>query len=328
MPKVSFILPAYKRLFLDEAIRSILAQTCRDFELVVVDDKSPERLFDSFAHFGVPNILPDYGQEWLVDGIRVRYYQNSQNLGGKDLIAAWNRAMEYAAGEFSVLASDDDVYHRDYLQEMVALVEKYPQVDVFHCREVVINADGSWRRVGEPRAEYETGIEMLYNRGVKRLQQTMPEFLFRTSALKAIGGFVWTQKAWFSDDATWMRLSRDSGAVCSAKPLFFWRASGVNITTLVTDSVEKLKAHEVFRKWVHRLIDEERPQNEMDRYLLDRARREIDGSIDGLTRWVLNVTPFPLWVKTLCVTQMPWRFRMSCIYTRLRASLCVWRWWA
>lgn len=323
MPKVSFVLPAYKRRFLNEAITSILAQTCRDFELIVVDDCSPEGLLDEFARFDRPNMMADAGYEWLVDGIRVRYYRNTQNLGGKDLIAAWNKAMEYATSAFSVLASDDDVYHRDYLQEMIALAEKYPQVDVFHCREVVINADGSWRRIGEPRAEYETGIEMLYNRGVKRLQQTMPEFMFRTSALRAMGGFVWTQKAWFSDDATWMRLSRDKGVVCSPKPLFFWRASGVNITTICTDSIEKLKAHEVFREWVHRLIEEECPQNELDRYLLGRARHEIDGSIDGLTRWVLSVTPFPLWVKTICVSPMPMRFRIGCIYTRLRAMLRV-----
>lgn len=318
---VSFILPAYKRAYLGEAVASVLAQTCRDFELVVVDDKSPENLLEEFSRFGAATPRPDGGREWRVDGVRVRYYRNAQNLGGQDLVAAWNRAMDYATGEFSVLASDDDVYHPDYLREMLALAAKYPAVDVFHCREVVVNADGSWRRVGAPRAEYETGVEMLYNRGVKRLQQTMPEFMFRTAALKAIGGFVWTQKAWYSDDATWMRLSRDNGAACSPRPLFFWRASGANITTLVTDSVEKLKAHEVFRAWVHRLIDEERPKDELDRYLLARARREIDGSIDGLTRWVLGVTPFRLWVKTVCVAKMPLRFRLGCVYARLRAAL-------
>ena len=40
MPKVSFILPAYKRRFLKGAIASILAQTYRDFEIVAVDDGS------------------------------------------------------------------------------------------------------------------------------------------------------------------------------------------------------------------------------------------------------------------------------------------------
>jgi len=291
-----------------------------------VDDKSPAGLFEELARFGVAEKMLDGGNAWCVDGIRVRYYQNTQNLGGKDLIAAWNKAMEYATGEFSVLASDDDIYHPDYLKELIALSEKYPNVDVFHCREVVINADGSWRRVGDPRAEYETGIEMLYHRGVKRLQQTAPDFMFRTEALRAIGGFVWTQKAWYSDDATWMRLSRDNGAVCAPKVLFYWRASGTNITTLCTDSIEKLKAHEVFRTWVHQLIEEERPQNELDRNLLDYVRRDIDGTIDNLSRWVLSVTPFKLWVKTLFIAKMPLRFRLGCIKQRVSSILNVRRW--
>ena len=311
MAKVSFVLPAYKRRFLKEAIASILAQTYRDFELVVVDDCSPE---------GLKEIVDQFQ-----DG-RLAYYRNKRNLGGKDLIAAWNKAMEYATGEYSVLASDDDIYAPDYLEEMIRLAEKYPKVDVFHCREVVINADGSWRRIAAPRAEYETGIEMLYHRGVLRLQQTMPDFMFRTAALKAVGGFVWTQKAWYSDDATWIRLSRDNGAVCSPRALFYWRASGVNITTLCTDSIEKLKAHEVFREWVHELIRELRPQNDVDAYLLKLADREIDGTIDNLTRWVLDQTPFCLWVKTLCVSKLRCRFRLSCIKSRVKRLIRPWNW--
>ena len=41
MPKVSFILPAYKRRFLKEAIDSILAQTCQDFESAILETISP-----------------------------------------------------------------------------------------------------------------------------------------------------------------------------------------------------------------------------------------------------------------------------------------------
>lgn len=308
MPRVSFILPAYKRRFLKEAIASILAQTCRDFELVVVDDCSPENLKE---------IAEGFCDE------RLSYHRNETNLGGRDLVAAWNHAMEYARGEYSILASDDDIYAPEYLEEMLSLAVKYPMVDVFHCREVVINADGSWRRIGEPRAEYETGVEMLYYRGVRRFQQTMPDFMFRTAALRAIGGFVWTQKAWYSDDATWMRLSRDNGACCSPRPLFFWRASGDNITTLCTDSVQKLKAHEVFRKWVHELIEEEVPMNEVDRHLIELVRSDIDGTIDSLTRWVLDQTPFLLWVKTVSTAEMPLRFRLSCIKARIKRILDV-----
>ena len=114
MSRVSFILPAYKRRFLKEAIDSILAQTCREFELVVVDDKSPEGLHEVIKEYSWEKNcepLSDGGKKWLVDGVSVRYYQNSENIGGRDLVAAWNHAMEYATGEWCVLASDDDVYH-------------------------------------------------------------------------------------------------------------------------------------------------------------------------------------------------------------------------
>ena len=73
--KVSFILPAYKRRFLKEAIDSILAQTGRDFELVVVDDKSPENLYAVIGEYPWEpsfEVLPDGGKRWVVDGVPVR----------------------------------------------------------------------------------------------------------------------------------------------------------------------------------------------------------------------------------------------------------------
>ena len=119
MPKVSFILPAYKRRFLHQVIASIFSQTYKDFELVIVDDASPENLKE---------VVDDFKDE------RLRYYRNAENIGGKDLVAAWNHAMEYATGEWCVLASDDDIYSSEYLATMEMLRGKYPHVDIFHCR--------------------------------------------------------------------------------------------------------------------------------------------------------------------------------------------------
>ena len=96
MPKVSFVLPAYKRRFLHEAIASILSQSYTDFELIVVDDASPENLQE---------VVDEFHDD------RLAYHRNERNIGGKDLVAAWNQAMEYAIGQWCVLASDDDVYH-------------------------------------------------------------------------------------------------------------------------------------------------------------------------------------------------------------------------
>ena len=92
--KYSFVLPAYKAAFLREAIDSILAQSYPDFELIIVNDKSPEDL---------ASIVDSYHDE------RIQYYVNAQNIGGHDLVAQWNHCITYATGKYLILASDDDL---------------------------------------------------------------------------------------------------------------------------------------------------------------------------------------------------------------------------
>lgn len=101
-PFVSFILPAYKGRYLSEAIESILNQTFTDFELVIVNDCSPDDI--------------DGIESTFVDS-RIRYYRNESNIGGKDLVAQWNRCLALARGEWTVMASDDDIYDKSFLKE-------------------------------------------------------------------------------------------------------------------------------------------------------------------------------------------------------------------
>ena len=110
--KLSFVLPAYKRKYLGDAIASILAQTFRDFELVVVDDASPEHLEEIVASFDDP---------------RLTYVRNVENLGGKNLVDNWNKALGLATGTYCVVASDDDVYDPSFAAEMLSLAARYPQ---------------------------------------------------------------------------------------------------------------------------------------------------------------------------------------------------------
>lgn len=125
MPFVSFVLPAYKATYLSEAIHSILSQTYKDFELIVVNDASPE---------DVKSVVAGFNDK------RLFYFENKHNIGGKDLVKQWNDyCLPKASGEWVVLASDDDVYAPTYLEEMVKLSRKYPNVDLIHCRVNKIN---------------------------------------------------------------------------------------------------------------------------------------------------------------------------------------------
>lgn len=274
---VSFIMPAWKKSFLRQAIKSVLSQDYADFELVVVDDASPENLEEIVREF---------------DDSRIVYKRNDENIGGRDLVAAWNHAIQYAKGEFCVLASDDDEYAPGYLSEMMRLSEKYPDVEVFHCKLAFVDSDGRQTGVSETRNEYETGAEFLYNRAARRMKQVAPDFMFRTEALKRIGGFVPFPRAWYSDDATWIRLAKEHGVAYSPQVLFSWRSSTENISSLFTDAAEKLRAGDMYLAWLKSFISDFSPVTEKDRDCLAKSAKDIDFAVDHISFWVLHNAKF------------------------------------
>ena len=215
MHKYSFVLPAYKARFFREALDSILAQTYTDFELIIVNDASPEDL---------DSIVKSY------DDPRIRYYVNEENIGGKDLVAQWNHCLEYAQGEYVILASDDDVYFPQYLEKMDVLVQKYPEVNVFRPRVQTIDKQGNVLLTSGSCAEKISAIEYLYLLRTFVIGSGMAFYIFRKKELSHIGGFVNFSFAWGADEATVMKMAY-SGMGVHKDILFSFRQSGENISS-------------------------------------------------------------------------------------------------
>ncbi|MBQ5628450.1 MAG: glycosyltransferase family 2 protein [Ruminococcus sp.] len=94
-PLVSVIMPAYNaEPYIEEAIRSVLNQTVRDLELIVIDDTSTDRTRDiirAIAH----------------EDRRVRPYFNEKNLG---VAKTRNRGLELCHGRYVALLDSDDYW--------------------------------------------------------------------------------------------------------------------------------------------------------------------------------------------------------------------------
>ena len=304
MSRVSFILPAYKRRFLKEAIDSILAQTCRDLELVVVDDCSPENLKE---------VIDEFHDD------RLSYHRNETNIGGKDLVAAWNHAMTYATGEWCVLASDDDVYRPEYLEEMIRFTKKYPEVDIVHCRNCNIDSGGKVVNIGCPRAEFESGIQMLYSSSVLRIHQRMADLMFRRSAYEKMGGFPQYPLAWYTDHAFAIRLAWENGAACSDKALFLFRNSGENLSTPGWDVCRKIEAGLLFKERVEKLLAEcdEGELSFTDRQALRFCRERINIQVYDVIRYELRALPFWTFRRVLLDSQLPDAMKRRMILSRI-----------
>lgn len=274
-PKYSFILPAYKHRFFKDAIDSILNQTYEDFELVIVNDASPEDL---------NSVVAGYNDN------RIRYYINEYNIGGKDLVAQWNHSLKYARGEYVILASDDDVYAAEYLEVLDEMVNKYPEVNVFRPRIQVINELGEILHVESYLKEYSTILEFAYSWSHGYIKSGIPFYLFKKKELLRIGGFFSLPLAWFSDDATVISMA-GNGVVTVPEILFAFRCSGDNISTRQNDKdslLSKLEATIEFYAWFEEEISKFNSVNCYDIFYKKNILNNISNGKNGHLMYVLG----------------------------------------
>lgn len=245
--RYSFIMPAYKAKYLKESIKSILSQTYHDFELIIVDDASPENLNDIVKEF---------------EDNRIQYYRNKNNIGGNNLIDQWNVCLSRAKGEYVILATDDDVYHQDYLKEINRLVEKYPKCYAFRPRCVIINGEGNVESIDAFMPEMVDLSCFLYYFLTRTIKTGIGFWTFNREYLVKRGGYVNMPMAWYSDDLTCLEMAVN-GVAFSPQPLFYFRYSGMSISTSQNNRralARKIKAGNLFVDSLSHIITGSRNQ--------------------------------------------------------------------
>lgn len=247
MPKYSFILPAYKRQYFQKSIESVFHQTYADLELIIVDDSSPEDL---------QSVLKQFKDD------RIKYYRNQENIGSKNLVQQWNHCLEYAQGEYVILAADDDMYSTTFLEEIDALTHKYPDVDLLRSRVLQIDEkdnplwdDGNFE-------EYQSKYKYLHDWLEGGMFTCIGNYVFRRSALMKKGGFMYFPCAFGSDIATPIALSKN-GVAHTKEMLFKFRQSTIHLSDDKSKFVEKLAGITQLSEWLMS-IDYEQPTEPKD----------------------------------------------------------------
>ena len=112
---LSIVVPVYKvERYLDTCIHTILNQTFKNYELILVDD-------------GSPDLCPQLCDEWVLKDPRIRVIHKKN--GG--LSSARNAGIKEASGDYLYfLDSDDRFYSSDSLELLCNLVKKHPDVDI------------------------------------------------------------------------------------------------------------------------------------------------------------------------------------------------------
>lgn len=121
---ISIVLPVYNGAkYLQESIDSVLAQTYRNWELLIVDDCSVDE-------------TPTIARKYVELDSRVKYFRNEENLR---LPRNLTKGFSLTTGAYLTWTSDDNRYHPEALERMYQALQKNPQAQLVYTSFNVIN---------------------------------------------------------------------------------------------------------------------------------------------------------------------------------------------
>jgi hypothetical protein len=145
VPRVSVIMPVYNGAqFLRESVASVLSQTLKDFELIVVDDGSYDESWE---------LLQTFADK------RIRTFRFRQNIG---VGCARNYAIEKADCEYLAFLDVDDVAHPARLAVQVAYLDSRPEIGVTASRAWITDSGGQYKQPFEPLSPKEISVTLVF----------------------------------------------------------------------------------------------------------------------------------------------------------------------
>lgn len=189
-PTVTVLMPAYNAgRYIVQAVRSVLEQHFKDFELLVIDDGSSDN---------TPSLMT------AIADPRLRYVRYDRNRG---LVAVLNEGLDLAKGTYIARMDADDVMRSDRLEKQVRFLEEHPAITAVASFVELINADG------EPCGHWATDRATPDEASVRAmLPRTNPlahgTLLIRRSALGSL-----RYRGVHEDWDLWMRIAARGGRI-------------------------------------------------------------------------------------------------------------------
>jgi glycosyltransferase involved in cell wall biosynthesis len=244
-PLVSIGMCVYnEERFISQALDSLLSQTFRDFEIIIVDNASQD---------ATERICQDY----ISRDNRIRYLRNAANIGGAK---SGKLALTKSSGRYFMWAGGHDLWHPSYISECLNVLESDPQVVLCYAQVTVIDANG------DPQELIEDAIDTRSLDAFNRCRATMWG-LSRIPICDPINGLIKSdslrrtepaRNVWGPDNLILIELSLDGAIAQIRKPLYYRRT--------VRNPAKDVAL------WTERYLERINPQNREKRVLLTYSR--------------------------------------------------------
>lgn len=249
MHKLAIVIPAYKIDFFENTLKSLASQTCKNFTVYIGVDASP----NDFTP-----IIKKYKE--IIDIVYKRF---EENIGGKDLVAQWNRCIDLTQGEEWIwLFSDDDELDENCVEEFYTTIQKEPSATLLHFNVQVIDSNSSYvtkhKYVKKDFPKLISAKEYAKARLTYQINSFVVEYIFKRDIFEEVGRWQNFDLAWGTDDATWIKLANNKGILTIDKAKVKWRLSDKNITPCRDSHIalRKVKASVNFLNFLAELFQE------------------------------------------------------------------------
>lgn len=199
-PLVSVIMPAYNAgRFLEEAVRSVMAQTVTDWELLILDDGSKDNTAELAAKLAA-------------EDKRIRFLPNEKNMG---VAKTRNRGFDLCCGQYIALLDSDDVWLPEKLEKQLALA-KTTGADILYCSYGIIDSQSN-----RSRADYTVPNQVRFQDMLRENSIGCSTVMLRRSVIEQ---YRFVEDFYHEDYVLWLQLMQDGrrAAGCT-EVLVQWR---------------------------------------------------------------------------------------------------------
>jgi glycosyltransferase involved in cell wall biosynthesis len=210
MTSVSIIVPTYQcGQFLSQAIESVLAQTYKNYEIIIVDDGSTDN---------TQEVINRYSHLENIKIVR----QSNQGPA-----AARNRGIKLSSGEYIAFLDADDLWLPTKLEKQIIFLEQHPLADMVYCDAYIFSGNFTWKKtlfnISPPASE--NVFERLFQLNfIPILTVVLRRNIFKTS------GFFDESIIGPEDYDLWLRICQSKSIAFIQEPLAKYRVSAGQIT--------------------------------------------------------------------------------------------------
>ncbi len=220
MPKVTVLLPIYNgEKYLKEAIESVLGQTFKDFEFLIINDGSTDNSVKIINSYQDP---------------RIKLIYNEKNLG---LIASLNKGFELIQTEYIARMDCDDISSPDRLLKQINYLDQHPKIGVLGSWVKII---GDYDFVGKYYIQHEEiKASLLFNSSLAH-----PSVVIRKKILDRCN-FRYNEKFKHAEDyEMWTRMIEITNFANLPEPLLFYRKHSESISKTQNEA-QKINSQEI-----------------------------------------------------------------------------------